>query len=59
MNFTFVETMLPAGHRLHVVLQGIARGFSAVKHPQHRVDERPTQGDSAALVLRPDWDRSA
>lgn len=26
----FVDAMLPAGHRLHVVLQGIARGFSAV-----------------------------
>ncbi|WP_307833500.1 ATPase, T2SS/T4P/T4SS family [Pimelobacter simplex] len=27
----FVDAMLPAGHRLHVVLQGISRGFSAVK----------------------------
>ncbi|WP_435769827.1 CpaF family protein [Nocardioides sp. SYSU DS0651] len=26
----FVDAMLPAGHRLHVVLQGISRGFSAV-----------------------------
>ncbi|MBM7516019.1 CpaF family protein [Nocardioides nitrophenolicus] len=26
----FVDAMLPAGHRLHVVLQGIARGFAAV-----------------------------
>lgn len=26
----FVDAMLPAGHRLHVVLQGIARGFMAV-----------------------------
>ncbi|MFJ9317257.1 ATPase, T2SS/T4P/T4SS family [Pimelobacter simplex] len=26
----FVDAMLPAGHRLHVVLEGIARGFSAV-----------------------------
>lgn len=26
----FVDAMLPAGHRLHVVLDGISRGFSAV-----------------------------
>jgi len=26
----FVDAMLPEGHRLHVVLEGIARGFSAV-----------------------------
>ncbi|MCW2759719.1 MAG: type secretion system protein, partial [Nocardioidaceae bacterium] len=26
----FVDAMLPDGHRLHVVLEGIARGFSAV-----------------------------
>ena len=27
----FVDAMLPEGHRLHVVLEGISRGFSAVK----------------------------
>ncbi|MCW2767960.1 MAG: pilus assembly protein CpaF [Nocardioides sp.] len=26
----FVDAMLPGGHRLHVVLDGISRGFSAV-----------------------------
>src|SRR6476646_4125058 len=26
----FVDAMLPQGHRLHVVLEGISRGFSAV-----------------------------
>ena len=26
----FVDALLPGGHRLHVVLEGIARGFSAV-----------------------------
>ncbi|MGH3331184.1 MAG: CpaF family protein, partial [Nocardioidaceae bacterium] len=26
----FVDAMLPSGHRLHVVLEGISRGFSAV-----------------------------
>ena len=25
----FVDAMLPEGHRLHVVLEGISRGFSA------------------------------
>ncbi|GAA4811324.1 ATPase, T2SS/T4P/T4SS family [Nocardioides caeni] len=30
MSRPFVDAMLPAGHRLHVVLQGISRGFSAV-----------------------------
>ncbi len=27
----FVDAMLPEGHRLHVVLEGITRGFTAVK----------------------------
>ena len=26
----FVDAVLPEGHRLHVVLEGISRGFSAV-----------------------------
>ena len=26
----FVDAMLPEGHRLHVVLEGISRGFTAV-----------------------------
>jgi pilus assembly protein CpaF len=26
----FVDAMLPDGHRLHVVLEGISRGFTAV-----------------------------
>src|SRR4051795_12048746 len=26
----FVDALLPGGHRLHVVLEGISRGFSAV-----------------------------
>jgi pilus assembly protein CpaF len=30
MSQPFVDAMLPEGHRLHVVLQGISRGFSAV-----------------------------
>src|SRR6478735_787522 len=30
MNSSFVDAMLPDGHRLHVVLEGITRGFSAV-----------------------------
>ena len=31
MSRPFVDAMLPEGHRLHVVLEGISRGFSAVK----------------------------
>lgn len=27
----FLDAMLPEGHRLHVVLEGISRGFSALK----------------------------
>ncbi|MFT3874736.1 MAG: ATPase, T2SS/T4P/T4SS family [Nocardioides sp.] len=30
LSSPFVDAMLPDGHRLHVVLQGISRGFSAV-----------------------------
>jgi pilus assembly protein CpaF len=30
MNSPFVDAMLPDGHRLHVVLDGISRGFVAV-----------------------------
>ena len=31
----FVDAMLPEGHRLHVVLEGISRGFSAVNVRNH------------------------
>jgi len=31
----FVDAMLPEGHRLHVVLEGISRSFSAVKPAVH------------------------
>ncbi len=30
LSSPFVDAMLPSGHRLHVVLDGISRGFSAV-----------------------------
>lgn len=30
LSHPFVDAMLPEGHRLHVVLEGISRGFSAV-----------------------------
>lgn len=30
LSTPFVDAMLPSGHRLHVVLDGISRGFSAV-----------------------------
>ena len=31
----FVDAMLPEGYRLHVVLEGISRGFSAVNSAVH------------------------
>ena len=37
----FVDAMLPEGHRLHVVLEGISRGFSRRQHPQVRAPRRP------------------
>jgi pilus assembly protein CpaF len=33
----FVDAMLPEGHRLHVVLEGISRGFSAVNIRKYTV----------------------
>ncbi|WP_239456442.1 CpaF family protein [Nocardioides solisilvae] len=33
----FVDAMLPEGHRLHVVLQGISRGFTAVNIRKFRL----------------------
>ncbi len=33
----FVDAMLPEGHRLHVVLEGISRGFSAVNIRKFRI----------------------
>lgn len=33
----FVDAMLPEGHRLHVVLEGISRGFSAVNIRKFRL----------------------
>ncbi|GGD15459.1 CpaF family protein [Nocardioides daphniae] len=33
----FVDAMLPGGHRLHVVLEGISRGFSAVNIRKFRL----------------------
>ena len=39
----FVDAMLPEGHRLHVVLEGISRGFSRGQHPQVRAPRRPAR----------------
>jgi len=36
----FVDAMLPNGHRLHVVLEGISRGFSAVKTAMSKTTAR-------------------
>ena len=37
----FVDAMLPEGHRLHVVLEGIRRGFSAVNIRKFVAPRRP------------------
>ncbi len=39
----FVDAMLPGGHRLHVVLEGISRGFSAVNTADGLVARDPVQ----------------
>ncbi|WP_232677713.1 CpaF family protein [Nocardioides sp. R-C-SC26] len=45
----FVDAALPGGHRLHVVLQGISRGFTAINIRKfvlraHRLDELVSRG---------------
>ncbi|NRQ51546.1 ATPase, T2SS/T4P/T4SS family [Aeromicrobium stalagmiti] len=44
----FVDAMLPGGHRLHVVLDGIARGFAAVNIRKF-VAKAHSVGDLVAL----------
>jgi pilus assembly protein CpaF len=49
----FVDAMLPEGHRLHVVLEGISRGFSAVNIRKFvvraaRLDDLVTLGSLSA-----------
>ena len=49
----FVDAMLPEGHRLHVVLEGISRGFSAVnirKFVLTRGPARTTWSSSGSLT---------
>ena len=41
----FVDAMLPEGHRLHVVLEGISRGFSAVNRRQQAAAARRNDPD--------------
>ena len=46
LSTPFVDAMLPEGHRLHVVLEGITRGFTAVNprkvlRPPHRGSRGP------------------
>lgn len=53
----FVDAMLPGGHRLHVVLDGIARGFSAVNVRKfvaraHSLDDLVELGTIDAAVAR-------
>lgn len=54
----FVDAMLPEGHRLHVVLEGISRGFSAVKTAVMKTTAivrsygTPARSSSSACYLR-------
>ncbi|QSR32339.1 hypothetical protein CFI00_17975 [Nocardioides sp. S5] len=54
----FVDAMLPEGHRLHVVLEGITRGFTAVKTAVMkttaivRLYGTPARSSSSACYLR-------
>lgn len=53
----FVDAMLPGGHRLHVVLEGISRGFSAVNIRKfvaraHSLDDLVTLGTIDATAAR-------
>ncbi|GAB2763033.1 hypothetical protein GCM10027020_14170 [Nocardioides salsibiostraticola] len=48
----FVDAMLPQGHRLHVVLEGIARGFTAVKIGQFVYDSRDIADGARAPLQR-------
>jgi len=52
----FVDAMLPGGHRLHVVLDGITRGFSAVNIRKfvakaHRLDDLIALGTADRAVV--------
>ncbi|WP_101523806.1 CpaF family protein [Nocardioides houyundeii] len=38
LSMPFVDAMLPQGHRLHVVLEGISRGFTAVNIRKFRLE---------------------
>jgi hypothetical protein len=50
LSSPFVDAMLPSGHRLHVVLDGITRGFSAVNiHSKKTCAKFP--------ACRQDWPR--
>jgi pilus assembly protein CpaF len=48
----FVDAMLPEGHRLHVVLEGISRGFSAVNLDRETAASRnPFRSQNATGTL--------
>jgi pilus assembly protein CpaF len=46
----FVDAMLPSGHRLHVVLDGITRGYSAVKTAVRTASNRQGAGERESLA---------
>ena len=49
----FVDAMLPQGHRLHVVLEGISRGFSAVNIRKFVVRGGPARTTSSVSAASP------
>ncbi|MDX6308628.1 MAG: pilus assembly protein CpaF [Nocardioidaceae bacterium] len=55
LSSPFVDAMLLSGHRLHVVLEGIARGFAAVNIREDVVLEE--NGTERIAVGRPAGDR--
>lgn len=48
LSTPFVDALLPGGHRLHVVLEGIARGFAAVKTAVKKTTARLASHGTAA-----------
>jgi hypothetical protein len=51
----FVDAMLPEGHRLHVVLVGISRGFSAVNAAVHTAGRLVGWASSCVGKGSPGW----
>ncbi|HET7734674.1 MAG TPA: hypothetical protein VFK52_01760 [Nocardioidaceae bacterium] len=48
VSMPFTDALLPGGHRLHVVLEGISRGYSAVKTAVKKTTARLASHGTAA-----------